>query len=445
MILYTVKTSSRLQYIVHFIECIIGQAIIATTDATQFLQSIDIKINYSDDSICADEYLIKPHGLLFENTVRNIPVEVSACRNNPCFFFNENDNHGFDVLAAIFYLISRYEEYLPYQKDSYGRYAHTNSLAYKSDFLHLPLVNFWLKDLMERLPIVNCQLSTENTSLITPNPQLQTNKFTFTPTYDIDIAYAHQYQSIFKNVGGFFKDLMRGNLEKIIERANVYSGKTKDPFDVYDWLDDLHKRYQLQPIYFFLLAEKRGMYDKNISPKSNGMKRLIKQHYLKYTIGIHPSWQSGDNKIVVKNEIKQLENITQANCTISRQHYIRFTLPETYRHLINERITKDYSMGYGSINGFRASVASPFFWYDLAAEKQTSLLIYSFCYMDANSYFKQQLSADAAELELQQYYDVVQQVGGQCIAILHNNFLTEQPQWLAWRNMYAAFLDKNFG
>ena len=427
MLLYSASESVRLNYITNFIANIIGEEIIITTDKEQFLQSAQLKINYSNERICADEYQILPHGLLFQNTIEAVELEVTNCRNNPCFFSSQDDSHGFDVLAASFYLITRYEEYLPHENDSYGRYAHTNSLAYKHKFLHLPLVNIWLNDLMERLSTASHKL-------------LATKSFKFTPTYDIDIAYAHKYQSIIKNIGGFFKDLMRGDLEKVIERANVYSGKTKDPFDTYEWLDKLHQQHHLQPVYFFLLAAKRGLYDKNVSPFTKGIKQLITQLFGKYKVGIHPSWQSGDDKNLLKSELCQLERITQKKCTVSRQHYIRLTLPQTYRNLIAVGITDDYSMGYGSINGFRASVASPYYWYDLQKDATTYLLIHSFCWMDANSYFEQHLSADEAAVELQQYYNIVKQVGGNCTIILHNSFLTKQLQWLPWREMYNNFL-----
>ena len=128
----------------------------------------------------------------------------------------------------------------------------------------------------------------------------------------------------------------------------------------------------------------------------------------------------------------------------SRQHYIRMTLPQTYRLLIDAGIEQDYSMGYGSINGFRASAASPFYWYDLEHDKATHLLIHPFCYMDANAVFEEQLTPEQAANELEQYYTVVKQVNATFITIFHNHFLTEQAEWKPWRMLYEKFLSKHF-
>ena len=446
MLLYTTIASSRLQYTISFIESIIGQQIVITTDKEHFALENSIKINYSAERIAMNEYHIIPHTLLFSTNVIPTDIAVSECRNNPCFFTHQ-DNHGFDVFAAIFYLISRYEEYLPHQKDVYGRYAHTNSLAYQHNFLDKPLVNVWIKDLVKQLSTVNRLPSTESVAeLTTYNLQLTTSStvFSFLPTYDIDIAYAYNHQSIFKNIGGFFKDLLKADIDKVVERASVYSGTKQDPFDTYQWLDTLHKTHQLSPIYFFLLAKQKGIYDKNIPPSVHAMQHLVQQHAATYSVGIHPSWQSGDNELLVKEEIESIKKITNKPCTTSRQHYIRLTLPDTYRILIQNGITQDHSMGYGSINGFRASVASPFYWYDLEKEEVTTLKLYPYCYMDANSFFEQHLSAEESGEELQYYHDTVKAVGGQLIIIFHNHFLTEQPQWEPWRDMYRRFLEGNF-
>ena len=43
----------------------------------------------------------------------------------------------------------------------------------------------------------------------------------------------------------------------------------------------------------------------------------------------------------------------------------------------------DYSLGYASLSGFRASICTPFKFYDLAKEQATRLVIYPFQIMDA--------------------------------------------------------------
>jgi hypothetical protein len=224
----------------------------------------------------------------------------------------------------------------------------------------------------------------------------------------------------------------------------VLRKKRKDPHDVYDWLNVLHKTYNLHPVYFFLLAHKRKGYDKNTSPYSPLLQQLIKAHAEKYTIGIHPSWQSGDNDQLLHDEISLLSRFINKPVHHSRQHYIRMKFPETYREILNEGILYEYSMGYGSINGFRASVSSSFYWYDLLKDEQTKLLVHPFCYMDANAYFEQHLSAEEAVNEMQHYHDIVKSVDGEFSIIMHNHFLTEDKQWIEWRRMYEDFLQKNF-
>ncbi len=213
-----------------------------------------------------------------------------------------------------------------------------------------------------------------------------------------------------------------------------------DPFDSYDWIDNLHRQYKLQPHYFFLVPEKTGKYDRNILPKEIALKGLMKQHADKYSIGVHPSWQSGDEPSLIKKEIQTIEHITTLKITSSRQHFIRFTLPKTFRHLIEAGIKDDFSMGYGSINGFRASVTSAFYWYDLEKEETTYLLLHPFCYMEANSFFEQKLTAQQALEEMRHYYSVIKAVNGTMITLWHNTFLGTDKLFQGWREVYALFL-----
>jgi hypothetical protein len=427
MLVYTATITPRLQYIFNFLSSYFKTEFSLTSDKEVFISSHLVRLNYSDERITKDEIRIKPHHLLFERDIKQQSIQCFDLNGNKAFFKTEGD-FPFDIFAASFYLISRYEEYLPHQKDKYGRYAHHNSLAYKEGFLHLPLINIWLGDFRKLLLQKNVTFS------------ILHSQFSFLPTYDIDEAFSYKYKGFVRTVGGMAKAAIKADLNRVQKRTAVLQGRKNDPFNSYQWMDELHERYHLSPRYFFLVPSKLSKYDRNILPHKQVVKDLIVQHAKKYTVGLHPSWQSGDDPSLIKKEKERIESITHKPLASSRQHFIRFNLPYTYRHLINAGIKEEFSMGYGTINGFRASVASPFYWYDFEREEQTDLLVYPFCYMEANSFFEQKFSPAQALDEMMHYYNVIKEVHGTMITIWHNTFLGTDKLYKGWREAYEKFI-----
>lgn len=429
LLFYTGYSTPRLQYISSVLMHSIGlQEFKLTTDIEDFKAYAGERINYSSSSLSANEIWIYPSNLLFETAIKEQSINCFQWKETKAFFKTSSGDFPFDIFAASFYLLTRYEEYLPHDKDEYGRYAHKNSIAFKENFLQQPLVNLWLQEfsglLLRKFP-----------SLMLRPPQ-----FRFVPTYDVDIAWSYFSKGFFRNLGGILKSLTKGEWTTISERFSVVMGNRDDPFDVYAWLDELHEQHKLRPIYFFLLAQRIGIYDRNIHPSNKYFQLLIRKLSVMYRTGIHPSWQSGDNKTLFRNELDLLKNIVGKPIEDSRQHYIRMSMPATYQQLLDAEIKNDYSMGYGSINGFRASYCLPYKWYDLSNEETTKLTVYPFCYMEANSLFEQHYSAARALEELLQYYEATKSVNGTLITIFHNHLLTTQPNRIEWRNMYESFL-----
>src|SRR5690606_7156818 len=268
---------------------------------------------------------------------------------------------------------------------------HENSIAFKEGFLHLPLVNIWWARFKKRL------------AELFPEAEFSKSQFVYIPTYDIDIAWSYRHKGWQRTAGGLARSLFNRNWSEARSRLSVWRGRDKDPYDSYTWLHQLHERFKVKPYYFFLLANKKGVYDKNISPRNLALRELVREHFNRYPVGIHPSWRSGDEHELLRKEINTISEITESACVISRQHYIRFHLPDTFRRLIDAGIRYEFSMGYGSINGFRASVTTPYYWYDLKAEQTTELLLFPFCYMEANSFYEQKYTAAQALEEMRHY------------------------------------------
>ena len=157
-------------------------------------------------------------------------------------------------------------------------------------------------------------------------------------------------------------------------------------------------------------------------------------------MGIHPSWQSYLQAFTIKQEIKLLEDITGDSISKSRQHYIRMRLPESYQTLIECGIKEDHGMGYGTMNGFRASTSFPFYWYDLLNEKATSLKVHPFCYMDATSIFQHHHTADQAFTEMKFLAEACKIFSIPFVSIFHNNLLGADSLSQSYRKMYEEFI-----
>lgn len=431
LIIYAPQITARLKYIAQTLLHDIGGLTLRFTDSQDDFKNFEgTRINYSSAAISNNEFRIQPVELLFENDITPHKVPVQQGTQYIMLYAVQAADLPFDIFAAGFYLLSRYEEYLPHQKDEYGRFSHKDSIAFKNNFLRKPLINTWVQHLQKLL-------QEKFPGLIFPPKQ-----FRFIPSYDIDMAYSYLYKGIVRNAVGFARSALHGSFKKVNDRLAVLSGKQSDPFDVYEWLEALHLKCNLQPYCFFLLARQRGVYDKNINPQLQAMQELIRHHAKSYEIGIHPSWQSGDNTKKLKEEIELMSSITQEKVINSRQHYVRFELPGTYQKLMELGIQHDFSMGYGTINGFRASVAGAFYWYDLKNETATNLLLHPFCFMDANSFYEQNYTAAQAFDEIKYYHNEIKKVQGTMIIIWHNHILGADTKFKGWKEVYELFLEE---
>ena len=79
---------------------------------------------------------------------------------------------------------------------------------------------------------------------------------------------------------------------------------------------------------------------------------------------------------MIRVEKQRLEHILGETVYHNRFHFLRFTLPQSYQQLLACGISDDYSMGYADQIGFRAGTCTPFYFYDLENEIQTTLKVH---------------------------------------------------------------------
>ncbi len=424
------KKTPRVTYIFNMIfKDILGLSIIITDSKELYTKFDGPRFQYGKHRI-ENEMFVAAVDLLFEKGIFDQEFSFSKFKDLPCFYmtWNKNSVYNFDLFAAIFFLVTRYEEYLPFIKDKYGRFTSDESYAFKEGFLEKPVVNIWINDFRDKL------------KARFPNFVVNQKSYKFTPTIDVDAAFAYKKKGFWRVVGGYLKNLRDRNFEEIMLRTRVLIGKESDPFDTFEYLADVHRSRQLNPVYFILFGE-YGTNDKNLPPYNTYFQNLIR-HIADYAdVGIHPSYTSNFQTEKIPIEVKNLSKVLRNDVKKSRQHFLMLTFPLTYRRLIEEGITDDYTLGFAGRSGFRAGICTPYYFYDLEDETVTRIRIHPFTVMEGTLKDYRNLSADEALEVMKRLIDEVKAVDGEFISIWHNESVSDKGRWVGWRKVYEEMVD----
>lgn len=431
ILIYTPVIQPRISYTFELVfkNLLLWDNVVFTTSFNVFVKYKGAKVNYSTKYVATVPWFL-PSGLLVERGLTSQKLLV-AKHNGLAYAFGHDSAQAdlpFDLFAFVFYLLSRYEEYLPFESDVHGRFPASQSIAFREGFLDLPLVDLWALELKKIMLTYY------------PTIKLPEHQYKFRPSYDIDYAYAFRYKSSWRQIGAFLRSIAKADGEDLKLRWNTFLGRRVDPFYTFDYMLELDEKFGLDPIYFLHIGD-NGPYDKNIQYQSKGYTEMLKMLLAaNVPIGIHPSYESNKDVQKVKEEIKRLYTYTQKPIEKSRQHYLMLKQPKTYQNLIKLGIKEDYSMGYASQNGFRASIARSFKWYDLENEQATDLTIHPFQLMDVTFKSYKKIAKNEVLNAAKTIINNTKKVKGQLVSIWHNSSFSEQWDWKGWRGVYEQLL-----
>ena len=317
ILVYTHKITPRVRYIFkHIFTRVLLVPVSFTTKVEDFVAHNGPKMSYTKFPL-GNEFFVKSNDLLFEQGINDLEITLSSWEDTPCFFSaGAQSSIPFDIFAASFYLISRYEEYLPHVRDVHERFTAEQSLAYNFKFLEKPVVDIWVVKLKTIL------------KLRFPEYHFPDRKFRYISTIDVDNAFAYKYKSFVRTLGALISDFFKLQIRSFWSRLLVILRIKKDPNNTFEQILTLSKKYDVDLIFFFLIAD-YTTFDTNISTTKRQFRLLIK-HIADYaSVGLHPSYYTMKNSGMLKKEKERLESITNIPTTLSRQHFLRFSLPET--------------------------------------------------------------------------------------------------------------------
>ncbi len=425
LLIYTPTQTNRVLFTFQFIfsEVLIADYQI-TSDKDEFLRYEGPVLNYSHQPLGKGMW-IQSNPIMLESGIRDVDVKPSRWNRLPALFScGPGPDLPFDPIAASFFLLSRYEEYLDFKPDELGRFPASQSVAFKNDFLEIPVVDHWAYKLGQIL------------SVRYPELKFKKRSFKFLSTIDVDQAWAYKNKSVYRKLGGGILSLIKADFSDLKRRISTLILAKEDPFDTYQYIEEAH--HSINKIYFFQIG-KYGPLDKNIPGNHPRMKSLIQSLKKRTDIGLHPSIRSVRFK-ELEGELNSLEDILGYEVKKSRQHYILLKFPKTYRQLIRIGIKEDFSMGFHDAPGFRAGTASPFYFYDLPNDKITNLKLFPFQVMDSCLNITMGLSPGDALKKIQTLIEATKAVNGHFIIIWHNSSLGEAMEWKGWRSVFEKMI-----
>jgi len=383
-------------------------------------------INYSSEKIpCSLK--MTPDSLLFEKGISAREINISEWKALPVFFQTSSDSDlPFDIFAASFFLVTRYEEYLEYQPDEYGRFPASSSLAFRNGFLGIPIVDLWAKE-MSKVFIKKFQTLA-----------FKRNEYKALLTIDTDEPFAYLGKGLIRSIGGLFRNIQKNN-SNAVDRYRIVAKGEKDPYEVFDYIIENIDKSNTDVRFFFPVGD-HSKHDKNPSWKNDEYRKLIHSLSEKFRSGLHPSFYVAEKALLVNTEADRLRTILGKEVLISRFHYVRLFIPRSYREILNAGILEDYSMGYPDEPGFRAGIARPYYFYDVSEDQQTNLKIVPFQIMDVTLYNYKKFDPFISKEVILKLINETRKAGGLFVSIWHNTSLLDNEEGKRWREVFEFML-----
>jgi len=415
LIVFSSTLTPRIKYIFNFIcEDILKTEVEFTDNSQYFLQSINAKISYGDRPL-ADELFFKNSTLLLSNKIEDFDLKTVLFGEHQVPFPVKNSALPFDVFAASFFIISRYEEYL-HQKKSTEDFKATHSYQYKWKVLDKPIIDEWaliLKNMIRQKY---------------PDIKFHEKRFNHQPTINFSIIPSPP-KGFLPRTKFFLGSVFKKNNGYLSAKFNQITQLGVNNENVIYTVEELCSGNKNTPLYFVGFPNTPADYIKR-----NGISKILTNK----SVGLLTPFANESQKVSdIKTGLLKLKKIFPEQTTLISQQLEVLKFPICYLNLLNSGVISDYSMGYSGIPGFRAGTCTPFNWYDLQLEKVTPLNVRSYCITD---YALQYMRIEEAQKTIRNYIDAVKVVNGSFYSSWRLRSLSDQFKYKKLKTVFDEML-----
>ncbi|MBX9785997.1 MAG: polysaccharide deacetylase family protein [Alphaproteobacteria bacterium] len=351
---------------------------------------------------------------------------------------------GIDIFGSIFFMITRYEEYVKTALDTHQRFSAYDSMAFQEDFLMRPIVNEYLEILWGCLKFLS--------------PDLLRKKRTYSvflthdvdqPLYNLGISFRRIFKSLAADI------LLRKDVALFLRRffsiLKGWMGNYKsDPYNTFDYLMNMSEAFSLKSYFFFIAGHTDADLDGHYTLDMPWIKKLMKSiHERGHQIGLHPSYNTYLSPESLNREfqnllrVADLENIKQETWG-GRQHYLRWSAFKTWQCWEQVGLNFDSTVCFADHVGFRCGTCYEFPVFNLRTSQELSLVERPLIVMDGTlrGPLYQNLSKKEALNTIKNLSDAVKKYDGMFTLLWHNDFIPGKQDKQFYKHVLSTLTSK---
>jgi hypothetical protein len=336
-----------------------------------------------------------------------------------------------DIIAATFFMLSRWEETVNDSRDEHGRFPAEASVAYQQGFLERPIVDeyalilrAWLKALY-------------------PDWQPAARKFSLKLSHDIDhVQRFPDWKQGLRTLGGDV--LKRRDLSRVGQSLRGTLARLGTPaldphIQGIRILASISRQHGLSNDAFYFMAADPTPFDSGYDPHTPFVKKCIDDLERQgFEVGFHPSYETFLAPDRLADEKARLDTLLNHPVSGGRQHYLRFQVPETWRHWEQVGLNYDATLGYARHAGFRCGTCHPFQPFDLKEQRVLQIEERPLIAMDKTFQNYQGLTPEQTVDSILKLAQRCKQVGGEFSLLWHNG--SKDAAWYPSSALYRKIV-----
>ncbi len=279
----------------------------------------------------------------------------------------------FDLAGSAFFMLTRYEELVPSERDRHGRLPSEAMATVAEGLQRRAIVNEYLLLLSYAFEV------------LWPGIKISNRAYRVFLTHDVDSALFLNRARPWNALRAIYGDVVYRKDPGLAARRiastamkTTSAGARLDVYNTYELLMDISEEKGLKSAFYFICGGDPavdGDYAID-SPWCLGLLRSIAARG--HEIGLHPSYASGDESGIVASEFQTLRHAAalagvRQDTWGGRHHYLRWNPARSWGEWAQAGLSYDSSIGFADIPGFRSGFCFDYPVFDVSSSSRLPL------------------------------------------------------------------------